>query len=377
MTTELSDLIGRIYDTALEPDLWPEVLAEAARFLPGYAAALMIKGGADQSGLIHYDDGGIDPHYKQLYFDRYINFDPTLCGNFFADPDAPVAATDVVPYPVFTQTGFFRDWVEPQGLVDFLCAMIDKSPSGAAIFSIFRTKQQGMVDDGARERMRLLMPHIRRSVLIGRTIGYGISRAETLADTLDSVSSAVFLVGAGGRLVEANAAGHAMIAEGSVLRAGTGRLIAGEAAADRSLREAFSGAETGDAGLGTQAIAVTLVSQDGLSYIAHVLPLTSGARRSAGAGYAAVAAVFLRRVQLDGPAMPEVISKMYGLTPTELKVLLAVFEAAGINDIADALKVSPATVKTHLSRIFLKTGTKRQADLVKLVAGFAASTRLS
>jgi DNA-binding CsgD family transcriptional regulator len=30
-------------------------------------------------------------------------------------------------------------------------------------------------------------------------------------------------------------------------------------------------------------------------------------------------------------------------------------------------------VKTHLGRVFEKTGTRRQADLVRLVAGFSNS----
>src|SRR5262249_32852572 len=141
----------------------------------------------------------------------------------------------------------------------------------------------------------------------------------------------------------------------------------------RTLRDAFSGAESGDAGLGTQAIAVPLVNNDGVYHLAHVLPLTSGARRRAGAGYAATAAMFVRRVQLEEPSMPEVIGKLYDLTPSELRVLLAVFQSAGVADLAASLGISEATAKTHLGRVFTKTGTKRQADLVKLVAGFAAS----
>jgi len=34
------------------------------------------------------------------------------------------------------------------------------------------------------------------------------------------------------------------------------------------------------------------------------------------------------------------------------------------------LGLSVPTVKTHLRRLFEKTGTKRQADLIKLVAGY-------
>jgi predicted ArsR family transcriptional regulator len=40
--------------------------------------------------------------------------------------------------------------------------------------------------------------------------------------------------------------------------------------------------------------------------------------------------------------------------------------------VADALGIGKATVRTHLQRLFGKTDTKRQSDLVKLVAGFAS-----
>jgi DNA-binding CsgD family transcriptional regulator len=36
-----------------------------------------------------------------------------------------------------------------------------------------------------------------------------------------------------------------------------------------------------------------------------------------------------------------------------------------------ALGVADSTVKTHVGRLFEKTGANRQADLVKLVAGYS------
>ena len=53
------------------------------------------------------------------------------------------------------------------------------------------------------------------------------------------------------------------------------------------------------------------------------------------------------------------------------RVLIAIVEIGGVPEVAAALGVSDATVKTHLGRLFGKTGTARQADLVKLVAGYA------
>lgn len=69
----------------------------------------------------------------------------------------------------------------------------------------------------------------------------------------------------------------------------------------------------------------------------------------------------------------ENMGEIYRLTPGEIRILHAVMEVGGIRDIALALAVSPATVKTHLHRIFQKTGTTGQVDLIRLVARAASS----
>jgi DNA-binding CsgD family transcriptional regulator len=107
------------------------------------------------------------------------------------------------------------------------------------------------------------------------------------------------------------------------------------------------------------------------SIVAHVLPLTSGARRKAGVSYAATAAVFIRKAALDLPSPPEAVASEFKLTPAEVRVLFAIVEIGGVPEVAPALGISDQTVKTHLHRIYEKTTTKRQADLVRLVASYA------
>jgi DNA-binding CsgD family transcriptional regulator len=51
---------------------------------------------------------------------------------------------------------------------------------------------------------------------------------------------------------------------------------------------------------------------------------------------------------------------------------LAIVEVGGVPEVADALGIADTTVKTHLGRLYEKTGAGRHADLVKLVAGFAS-----
>jgi DNA-binding NarL/FixJ family response regulator len=162
-----------------------------------------------------------------------------------------------------------------------------------------------------------------------------------------------------------------MLKEACVLRAEGTRLIANDAQADQTLTDTFATAGSGDAAVGIKGVAVQLLARDGERYVAHVLPLTSGARRQASASYAAVAAMFIHKATLDTPSPPEAIAKAYKLAPMELRVLLAVVEVGGVPEVAGALGIAETTVRTHLQRTYNKTGVNRQADLVKLVAAFS------
>jgi DNA-binding CsgD family transcriptional regulator len=197
-----------------------------------------------------------------------------------------------------------------------------------------------------------------------------IAEAATFADTLDGIGAGIFLVDATGDIVHANAAGHVMLKEASVLHAAGRRLMANDPQTDQTLADIF--ATAGDEAIRIKGIVVSLTARDGEQYAAHVLPLISATRKRAGASYAAVAALFVHKTALNTPLPPEAIAKAYKLTPTELRVLLAIVEVGGVPEVSKALGIAETTVKTHLGRLYQKTGLGRQADLVKLVAGFCS-----
>src|SRR5262249_41113067 len=107
-------------------------------------------------------------------------------------------------------------------------------------------------------------------------------------------------------------------------------------------------------------------------WIAHVLPLTSGRRQETGAGAGATAAVFARKAELDIKLPAEIITTTYDLTPSELRGLNAIVTVGQIPAAAEMLGISQATVKTHLHHLYQKTGTRRQTDLVRLLASVAS-----
>ncbi len=178
----------------------------------------------------------------------------------------------------------------------------------------------------------------------------------------------MFLIEANGRIVHANAAGRGILGVDDFLRSIGGRLVARDTKINRTLQDILAG--RGALEIGSKGIALPLTAREGECHVAHVLPLAAAARRRAGAPRT-VAAVFVCRATLETPSSADVIRRAYQLTPTELRVLLAIVNIGGIPEVATALGVAGTTIKTHVGRLFEKTGAGRQADLVKVVAGFS------
>lgn len=278
------------------------------------------------------------------------------------------AALDPARWAPALEKSFGFDGESSNNWPDFGAPAIEESSASIA------TRLSGF-NPGSEERTRglitLLAPHIDRASLIGRTIAINRAVADAFADISDSLAAGWFLIGPNQRLLRANRAGHAMLADEGLLRESGGRLTATDPRAERALHVALSRTEKGEGVPAVPSVAIPLSASAGHRHVAHLLPLTSGSRRKAGPGYAAVAAMAVRKLALDLPAAPEIIAEFYGFTPAELRVLLALVEFGGVSDIARALGISAGTAKTHLRRLFTKTGTRRQVDLVKLVAGFA------
>ena len=369
----LSSLIGDIYDAALDPDRWEYVLERTCTFLNGMFAGIGSFSRFDNKVNIS-KTWGYDPEYLQSYQEYYSKINVLTVAAYGLYKVGDVATTnDIMPEREWRASRLYREWCKPQRVSDLISILLEKTNTTEAAVTVVRHERHGLFDEEARNQMRLLAPHFRRAVLIGNVIDLQKVEAAALADTLDGLAASMILVDSNGRIVHANAAGQAMLSDGSVLRGAGGKLAAINRHADATLKDVITNIENEDAARGSAGIAVPLSAPDGERYVAHVLPLTSGARRKAKSRYSAVAAIFVRRAELEASHPVDALIDAFRLTPAELRVLMMIVQVGGVPEVAPILGISEATVKTHLQRIFDKTGTNRQADLVKLVASYMSS----
>lgn len=352
MTTaaKLSGLIGRIYDCALVPELWPRTLEEICSHLGAKAASIHTFNPVSGTIGLYIEHGG-DPVYSESLLQQYAALSPTGTAVLLADIEQPVGVFDLIDEEEFRETRFFREWCAPQGYLDMLAALIAKRPSEISAIAATRLHSQPRFGAADRELMSLIAPHVRRAVTIAGVLENKAHELSELAATMDTLAAAVVISDASGRIHKTNMAADAMLAGGDGVGISEGRLkIHNETA-----RDALKAALAQDS---SEPQSCIIPVADGSKLYAVVVKLDGGTGRRA---------IFLKREEPDIPAIGKHLSAVFGLSPREVSVVVPLLQGRSPADIAALLGISMPTARTHLQRLFKKTGTQSQTDLVRVI----------
>jgi DNA-binding CsgD family transcriptional regulator/PAS domain-containing protein len=364
----LSDLIGLIYDCTIEPDRWPETMHEICDDLGCFLGAIyrvdlessrvsfLRQWNAQLERLALLEKYG--PDLARIYQTMQAVRDQQI--------DEPLVLSRHVSREAWVQTRYYTEWAKPRGVCDSIQTMVLRESRRIGVFAANRHETVGPVCDREVAILRLLAPHIRRAVTIGDLMDLKKVEVQALGSTLDQLSAGVIVVAEGNRILHANQAARRMFAAGSPVRSLSGRLAARGPGAGAELAKAIDLARRNESGIGATGIGVPLADESGEPAVAHVLPLARGDLRTRLMPQA-TAAVFVTRVEQAPPAKIDAVAATFGLTPAETRVLERLLGGMSLVEAAAALGIAETTAKTHLSRIFAKTGVSRQAELVALV----------
>jgi DNA-binding CsgD family transcriptional regulator len=187
---------------------------------------------------------------------------------------------------------------------------------------------------------------------------------------LDGLAAPVLLLDQQRRPVHLNCAAERMLAGRGRLRRVRGRIEAVTPAATRALDAALTRAGS-EAAIGRMGLEIPVPDPGGGGHVLHLLPLLAGHLRPALAPLA-TAAVFVATAAAPRPAPSAALSALFDLTLAEARVVALLAEGRSAPGIAVGLGLRPSTVKTHLIRIFEKTGARGQAELRVILAGLAS-----
>ncbi len=202
-----------------------------------------------------------------------------------------------------------------------------------------------------------MMPHIRRVERLFGLLEEGETHARHL---LEQLPLAVVVADADGRILDTNRMAQDILGREQRIRSQDGRLCMDNSADTRRLRRAIG------------EVARGRLEQPQVLSFPHV---GGGLKLMVHRGF--VAGVFageLRRAVVcisfsggSGEAQERHLRERWGLTPTEARVAVQFVQHPDIAGLASRLNRSEHTVRSQIKAVFQKTGTRSQAELIRLL----------
>jgi DNA-binding CsgD family transcriptional regulator/PAS domain-containing protein len=362
------ELVGAFYDCVLNPELWEETLTRLHTSLNFISCVA-------------------DIHDCETHDVRYATILGIPQDQYAQDIETMVAeAKDAhrTALTIFTTWPIEEPWVfhannhrerfgafkttqamyEVFGLIDGVTFITVRDGKYLGHVHMGRHRDYGYVTADEAAFIKRLMPHVQRAMTISNVLNMMKVELHASRKTLDALAVGVIVVTASGEVIETNVAADAILEAEALLRVRQGKLEAINPDANLRLMRAFAAA-TADAQAAISGAGVALPGL-GDSGVAYVLPYAG--RPNGRAFISGAKAVLFVKTRSTPHAVPlDALSALYGLTRAETALLGLIADGRTVEDCAKSLGVAITTARTHLARLFAKTGTSRQPELVALV----------
>jgi DNA-binding CsgD family transcriptional regulator len=358
------DLIDRIYEAAFVPELWSNVLETAGDLSGSANGAIFV---FNENAPIRGRFSDASPESAQALKDVRPLFDRFLAGDSWKISPGVMRMYDVQPASFVHVEAFMTPEQianDPQriaaravGIGVNLCTAIPL-PTGELVTVVFqRWLKDGQYDQPTIDRLDELRPHFARAGMLAARLR--LEQAQAAVSALETIGLAAAVMAASGRVVTTNALLEAM--PSTFIAAAHGRIALANAAANALFQDAIAGNRYDQV---TRSIPVP-ASDGHPPLVVHLLPLRRAAHDIFSGADMLVAATPVSASAIV-PA-PSILAGLFDLTPAEARLAAALSQGRPLKDAAADSSITFKTGRTYLERIFAKTGTHQQSELVALL----------
>jgi PAS domain-containing protein len=244
---ELDAVLGAIYEAALAPERWSEVLRALTRLAGGVGSTLVAWNMAEDrpilveaAGEFHDNEAG-----QRLYAEHYGALDLT---RRLALPH-PVGSTflchEHIGEAEVRASEYYNDFLIPQGGRFTIGVLLVRTDRVMASCGTHRGLRQGPFGDSERALFERLAPYLRRALRIQEVLALAETRERAALAALDRLPCAAFVLDRRGRVLTENTAARTLAASGPGLRLRHGMLVCDRAETQARLDAALAAAGGG------------------------------------------------------------------------------------------------------------------------------------
>jgi DNA-binding CsgD family transcriptional regulator/PAS domain-containing protein len=277
---------------------------------------------------------------------------------------------DYIDDRALARSEYFTDYILPAGRRYLLGAYPYKESGVTSAFAVMRAPGKPPFSSGDSALLAYLMPHLSRAARLDRRLQAPRKAEGTLSAALDNLTDALFVVDAKGRIVRTNGRAVEMLDTGDTLLARAGRLRTRQTSKAAQLSTLIaSAASTNPVAPSDRSGTVVLEAPDNARCAVLIAPLMPSATLFDLADQRLVLIVASQLKAL--PSVAWRLAQAFSLTPAEARLADRIVAGATLDDIASEFNVRLPTLNSQLKSIFLKTGTRRQGQLMQLGAQMA------
>jgi DNA-binding CsgD family transcriptional regulator len=360
--TAFDKTVVSIFDAVLDERAAPNALQAVASHVGAAGAAyLLVNKLTSQVSAVHR--WGCSTGSIPEYLTHYSKIDPFRVIQEKAPSGTLARVTECLPQSGLRSDEWYNDWVLKSGVSDILGAKLHESPSHMVIVGLHRAVGDVSPDPWDLGAVRALLPFLcnAASLHLGLIdMGY---RSAIMRGSLDHGAAGVMFTDKNGRVIETNQAAERILrlADGLTIR--NGLICARRSSETAKLAKLIAQATTG----GRPAGGCLLIGRDGgrPAYIVRIAPVTAGL-----GSYDLPMAMVLVSAPDDNRVSESELSELYGLSPAECRLAMAVAFGKRLSDLTTEFGVQITTLRTQLSSILKKCEVERQSDLVRLISNF-------
>jgi DNA-binding CsgD family transcriptional regulator/PAS domain-containing protein len=378
MLERFNRLVHQIYEGATDSSDWSRIISALAEYVDAEKGLLLTPFDAPEKGGFIFPHV-ITQHHIALWKSRYLPEDlwarRIVERNLFCEGNV-VLGRDIVTDEELRESTWYREFLVEMDLFQFITGIVfewGRPDVPATACPFYRGVNSPPFEEEHRERLRLLVPHMSRSLGVMFSLRDAEFRIAASLQALDRIRQGILLLDARGGVCFANSTAEQILRQQDglklVVTGGAHRtLSADDPLAQVTLERAMrSGVSTLDPDSSHFAQTVLVRRPSGsISYVVQVsyLPETNPYRLGA---QAPRAIVFIKDGTLLSQPEPNLLQRVYGLTPAEARAALALCDGGSLDTVAAQLNIKLNTLKTHLKSVYLKTSTDNRAALTKLM----------
>ena len=369
---QLLPLVEKLYDAAGGETGWEGFLEPFATTLRAVIPGVFVHDRPAEAATLAVTVG-MDPTWGEAYDSYYIRHDLRRRKIWTLPHGSIFVGNALLPDEELLRSEFYNDFLRPQGFFHILGAVPVKTDDTVAVLRVIRPRSSPAFGRDELELVRRLVPHLARAVALAQQLALAEARRDELVEALDWFPTAVLLLDRRCRIVAANRSAEDLLAAGDGLRTDRDGLRAATPGDTLALRQMLAAAVEPTAqgsahGDGTLSIARPSPRRPLNLLVAPLrAPIVQNARTRA------QVAVFVTDPDRVAIAPVERLQHYLGVTRAEADLVMWLVQGHRLEEAADELGITVNTARTQLKRALAKTGTGRQAELVRLALSTPAT----